>query len=168
MTEAPDDKVSVLDYVKAIFRETDLRYQQRYDAQTKALDAAFLAQQTAMQTALQAAEKAVQTALLAAEKAVAKAETAAEKRFDAVNEFRAAYQDIIAQQLPRNEADARFTALSERLDDVKKIAQDAGVVIATQAAHTAGISDGWKILVGFIGLLGVVATIISVIVAIKG
>ena len=55
--------------------EADLRYQQRYDAQTKALDAARVA-----------ADLAVQAALVAAEKAVSKAEVAAEKRFDVVSE----------------------------------------------------------------------------------
>ena len=168
MAEGDDGEVSVLDFVNAILRETDLRYQQRYDAQTKALDAAFLAQQTAMQTALQAAEKAVQTALLAAEKAVAKAETAAEKRFDAVNEFRAAYNDIINAQLPRNEADARFNALAEKLEDLKKSITITSTAVSSQAAHSAGISDGWKILVGFVGLLATVGTIISIVIAIKG
>ena len=85
-------------------KEADLRYQQRFEAQTKALDAAFLAQQTAVQAALSAAEKGVQTALVAAEKAVTKAETAAEKRFDAISEFRAAFNDLVASQMPRKES----------------------------------------------------------------
>src|SRR5580704_3161912 len=53
---------------------TDLRYQQRFEAQSDALAAAFLSQQTAMQTAFTVAEKAVQAALAAADRAVSKAE----------------------------------------------------------------------------------------------
>jgi hypothetical protein len=55
--------------------EADVRYQQRYDGQTKALDAARVA-----------ADLAVQAALVAAEKAVSKAEVAAEKRYDTLND----------------------------------------------------------------------------------
>jgi hypothetical protein len=61
--------------LRRLVEESDLRYQQRYDAQTKALDAARVA-----------ADLAVQAALVAAEKAVSKAEVAAEKRFDVVSE----------------------------------------------------------------------------------
>lgn len=50
---------------------------ERYETQTKALDAAFRAQQEAMQVALAAAEKAVN-----------KAEVAADKRFELLNELR--------------------------------------------------------------------------------
>ena len=57
------------------FVEKDLRDNQRFDAQSKALDAARIA-----------ADLAVQAALVAAEKAVSKAEIAAEKRFDTVSE----------------------------------------------------------------------------------
>ncbi len=55
--------------------EKDLRDNQRFDAQSKALDAARIA-----------ADLAVQAALVAAEKAVTKAEVAAEKRYDTVSE----------------------------------------------------------------------------------
>src|ERR1700679_2961767 len=66
------------DNVEVRFQESDLRYQQRFDGQQKAL-----------QDALSSAEKAVNAALAAADRAVLKAETAAEKRFESVNEFRA-------------------------------------------------------------------------------
>lgn len=85
-------------------REMDLRYQQRYDASVKALDAALMT-----------AEKAVAAALEAAEKAVAKAELAADKRFDAVNEFRGQLADQAASFMPRTEADIRLQTLTESL-----------------------------------------------------
>jgi len=100
----------------SVAEEVNLRNQQRFESQTKALDAAFLAQQTAVQAALQAAEKGVQTAMVASEKAVSKAEAAAEKRFDAIAEFRAAFNDLVTQQMPRKEAETRLNAMADKLD----------------------------------------------------
>lgn len=99
-------------------RISDLKsmLQERYETQTKAVDAAFLAQQTAMQTALTTAERAVQTALLAAEKAVGKAELASDKRFESVNEFRAQLADQAATFMPRAENETRFALISEKVD----------------------------------------------------
>lgn len=62
------------EHVESLLAERNVRDQQRYDAQTIALNAALLA-----------AEKAVATAMTAAEKAVTKAEVAAEKRFECVS-----------------------------------------------------------------------------------
>jgi hypothetical protein len=88
--------------------------QERYETQTKAVEAAFRAQETAMAAALTSAEKAVQTALAAAEKAVVKAEIAAEKRFDGANEFRGQMNDMIATLMPRREAEQRIDQLHEK------------------------------------------------------
>jgi hypothetical protein len=88
-----------------IEQQMDLRYQQRFDAQGEAVNAA-----------LTAAEKAVNAALIAADRAVAKAEVAAEKRFEAVNEFRGTLADQATMLLPRSEADARFSSIAERWD----------------------------------------------------
>lgn len=95
---------------------TDLRYQQRFEAQSDALAAAFLSQQTAMQTAFTVAEKAVQAALAAADRAVSKAELAADKRFEALNELRQMLNDMVATLITRSEAVQRFDAVSEKLD----------------------------------------------------
>jgi len=92
------------EYITSLHAEYDLRYQQRFDAQQKALDAALLA-----------AEKAVQTALTAAEKAVAKAELAAEKRFEGLNELRAVVQDVLSLQMPRLEAESRLSSMEEKI-----------------------------------------------------
>ena len=144
---------------------------ERYATQVKAVDAAFIAQQTAMQTALLAAEKAVQTALTAAEKAVVKAETAAEKRFDAVNEFRGAYQDIISQQLPRVEADSRFKSLSEKLDTNEIRFNEKLNALALRTENTEASTTGSRLrstdnrlgnqlLIASIGLAVVVISIV--------
>lgn len=108
--------------------EMDLRYQQRYDAQRQALDAALLA-----------AEKAVQTALTAAEKAVAKAETAAEKRFEAVNEFRGQLADQAATLVTRVEFNAATTAQNEKIEDLKTYRDQAGGARGQRAASQATI-----------------------------
>ena len=77
----------------AIMNERERSYNQRFDAQ----------------------EKAVAAALAAAEKAVTKAELAAEKRFDSVNEFRGQLKDQAANFATRNEIDIRFKSIEEKL-----------------------------------------------------
>lgn len=69
--------VSLKEHFERLLAEKDLRDQQRFDAQEKALTAA-----------LNADRLAVQAALTAQEKAVTKAEVAADKRFDLINELR--------------------------------------------------------------------------------
>jgi hypothetical protein len=124
---------------------------ERYSTQTKALDAAFLAQQTAMATALSAADKAVMAALLAAEKAVTKAEVAAEKRFESVNEFRGQLTDQTATFITRAEAEARFEAITEKLN---------GAIdrINITTGKDTGAQQSWGYLVGAAGLIAVVVS----------
>jgi hypothetical protein len=84
--------------------QMELRYQERFNAQQQAVGAALLA-----------AREAVTTALASADRAVAKAENAAEQRFESVNEFRATLADQASNLLTRSEADARFTATTDKL-----------------------------------------------------
>lgn len=135
----------------------DLRYQQRFDAQTRALDAAFTA-----------AKEAVQTAMVAAEKATTKAEMAAEKRFESVNEFRAQLADQAATFIPRAESEARVSAMVE-LFDSKYTALIDRMDVLTQAnaasqGRSAGLGAGWNYLVGLIGLIVAVITIVGIII----
>jgi hypothetical protein len=106
------------------FNEADLRYQQRFDAQ-----------QRAVQDALGAAEKAVSAALTSADRAVMKAEVAAEKRFESVNEFRNTLADQAATLLPRSEAEARFNAVAEKVGTLQ--AQMATFVGSTMGNREA-------------------------------
>lgn len=100
---------------------------ERYQTQTKALDAAFVAAQTATSTARGEDQRNLATALSSAEKAVSKAEIATEKRFDGVNEFRQAFADLVREQMPRAEADARLMALSEKIEELRaSVNQGAG------------------------------------------
>lgn len=96
---------------------------ERYATQTKALDAAFVAQQTAVERALTAQERAVAAAQEAAETANQKSDAASEKRFDSVNEFRAQQADIIRTFMPRAEAEASASRVTERLQEISHEAQ---------------------------------------------
>lgn len=117
----------------------DLRYQQRFEAQSDALSAAFLSQQTAMKTAFDVAEKAVNAALAAADRAVSKAELASDKRFDALNELRQMLNDMVGTLLTRNEAGAKFDALSEKIGaGEKSLGAVHGRIDALAAASGGG------------------------------
>jgi hypothetical protein len=108
--------LSIKAAVEASQVAADLRYQQRFEAQSDALAAAFLSQQTAMQTALKTAQEAVQAALAAADRAVSKAELAADKRFEALNELRQMLNDMVATLFPRTEAVQQFKTVSEKIE----------------------------------------------------
>ena len=201
MQSQDDDRVTVMEHVTTLvatldrrfdsmhqdlkdliaqrFTDSDLRYQQRFDAQTKALDAALAAQ-----------KEAVQTALVAAEKANTKAELSADKRFDSVNEFRQTLTDQATTFIPRTEAEARIAALSEKLDDLKtyqaaSIGRDAVTVPgnttlireladqvralhderASRTGRAAGLNQGWVYLIGAAGFF---ATLIAIFFALSG
>ena len=148
-----DRLASVADLMAA----ADLRYQQRFDAQTKALDAA-----------LAAAKEAVQTALVAAEKATSKAETAADKRFDSVNEFRSQLADQAATFIPRAESEARIGAVVDLFDArytalVEKIEGLMQIVTAAQG-RSAGLGAGWGYLTGFVALVLGVLVIVGIVI----
>jgi hypothetical protein len=131
-------RISVLDHVLALLHEKDLRDQQRFEAQAKAVDTALLAQQTAVEKALSSVEKAV-----------TKAETATEKRFESVNEFRKTLSDQTASFPNRVE----LQALAERVADL------ATRLDKTEGRAT-GLGAGWTYLVGAVGLVAAVLTII--------
>ena len=149
----------------------DLRYQQRFDASEKAL-----------QAALASAKEAVNAALAASDRAVSKAEMAAEKRFEAVNEFRGTLQDQAARMLTRTEADARFEALTEKVStipatisklelelrgstaiavnrqDLKPILDSIDKIRDTQSV-SGGRSSGFTTI--FTGMIAVIAILVS-------
>lgn len=83
-------KVALLTHIERILTERDVRYQQRFEAQTSAINAA----------------------LQAAKEAVIKAENATERRFEAVNEFRQTLSDQAGTFVSR----AEYNALKERMD----------------------------------------------------
>jgi hypothetical protein len=90
--------VSLREHFEALFAAADRRHDERLATQHEAL----------------------RVALQSAEKAVLKAEAATERRFEGVNEFRGALNDIVGKMMPRHEADNRFLTLSEKLDELRQ------------------------------------------------
>lgn len=89
-----------------------------------------------------------------AREAIAKAERASEKRFDSVNEFRAVLSDQQQRLIPREEAIAKIEGLQERID-----------LVAARIDKMEGSGIGKHALWGyFVGAIGVIIMIISVIV----
>lgn len=107
---------SAIEALKAALAASDLRYEQRFNAQGDALAAAFLSQQVAMKTALEAAKEAVNAALAAADRAVLKAELAADKRFEALNELRQMLNDTLKILMTRTEVTQMVGAVIEKVD----------------------------------------------------
>lgn len=103
-------------FIEAQQAAADIRYQQRFEAQSDALAAAFLSQQTAMQTALAAAKEAVAAALAAQDRAGTKAEIAADKRFEALNELRQMLNSMLATLMTRSESDAKFAGQDDKIE----------------------------------------------------
>jgi hypothetical protein len=87
-----------LEAVGKISDERDRRYEDRFEA----------------------IEEKTTLALNASDKAVTKAELATEKRFEGVNEFRGSLTDLTSTMMPRSEASARFEALDNKNEDLKK------------------------------------------------
>jgi hypothetical protein len=106
-------------------------------------------------------DKAVSAAFAAAKEAVAKAELAAEKRLDSVNEFRAQLSDQTATFIPRAEAEQRFVTTNDKISELAA-RQDRN------EGKSTGISTLWGVIVGAIGLVAAVVTIVTVLVATRG
>ncbi len=145
-------------YLSKIMDERDRAYQQRWEAQEKAVSAALSAAEKAVTTALisqekavanafNAQEKAVASALSAAERAVSKAETASEKRFDTINE------KIESNNMILDKFESNTKSLVGRIDDLKAYSD------ATTGKST-GLNTGWAYLLGVISLIGGIAAIV--------
>lgn len=142
--------------VNMAFESADLRYQQRFDAQQKALELGFAGQKSAVEAAFAAQEKAITAALASADRAVTKAELASDKRFEGVNEFRAALDNQQRTLIPRSEVDVMFRGLERSIADIVK-QQDA------QTAERIGVRGGWGYAVGLIGFVIAILTIASLV-----
>lgn len=116
--------------IETLLVERDLRYNERFEAQALAVNAA----------------------LTAAKEAVNKAEVAAEKRFDAANEFRGQLSDQAATFMPRLESEQRMGELERRLIEV-------GSRLDTMTGRSSGFTDGYGYVVGIVGTLIAVAAI---------
>ncbi len=101
-------------------------------------------------------EKLNAVAIVNADKAVSKAEIANEKRFDNTNEWRAAMQDRDKLTISRDAAEARFSALSDRIAalDVRLEKTES---LKEGAGHT------WKVIAAVLGALLAVVSIVAVL-----
>lgn len=99
-------------------------------------------------------KESVTYALNAAGIAVSKAETAAEKRFDSVNEFRNTLDDQQRTLMPRKESEIRFEAIEDKMN----------LLITNQnlkAGERSGMSELWGYIIGAIGIIFGIATILT-------
>lgn len=126
---------TALSHVLALQAAADKRYEQRFDAQQKAVEVGLASQKTS-----------VDAALAAADRAVFKAENASEKRFEGVNEFRNQLGDQQRTFIPRSEVDlisasltGKVTELTTRLNELQ--------------AERMGIKGGWGYAVGAVGFM---------------
>ena len=134
-------------YLSKIMDERDRAYQQRWEAQEKAVAAALIAQEKSVATAFNAQEKAVASALSAAERAVSKAETASEKRFDTINEKIESNNTIL------DKFESNTKSLVGRIDDLREYKD-------TASGKATGLHSGWVYLLGSISALSVILNII--------
>lgn len=123
-------RVPIKEHFEALLLEMDKRYNQRFDAQ----------------------EKAVTSALTAAKEAVGKAETAAEKRFDSVNEFRGQQSDIVATFMPRKEHESEMRTAMGKIDDLQRR-------LDRNEGRSTGLGQGWGYVVGAAGLVAALVAI---------
>ncbi len=129
-----------------IIDERDKQYAQRFEAQQKALGDRFEAQQKALADALVAVESKGTVALAAAKEAVTKAEDASNKRFEGVNEFRKQLGDQALTFMSKDEGNARFKSLEDKVLNVERRLDDA-------RSEGAGANNLWGYIIGVIGLL---------------
>lgn len=140
----PNGERWTLDTIRVLIESNDLRYSQRFQAQSEALSAAFSAQQNAVNAALSAADRAV-----------SKAELASEKRFESVNEFRQSLNDQSRLLMPRAEAEERLRSLKELIDRVSDHIRDLD-------GRRLGSKDTLAIIISIFGLLASLSSVIFV------
>ena len=150
--EAAKDALAAVDAASgAALAAADMRYQQRFEAQSDALQAAFLSQQTAMKTALDAAKEAVNAALAAADRAVLKAELAADKRFEALNELRQMLNDTLKILMTRTEVTQMVGTAVDKIEVASKRIDAVEGRLNTLSGETAGTRltrDNTRALIG--------------------
>jgi hypothetical protein len=120
-------------HLRELMDERDRRYQERFEASQKALDAALMA-----------ADRAVQAALSAAKEAVIKAELSADKRFELLNELRTG------------------VATTDQLEALEKIVTELKETQNRGSGRSAGIAALYGWIVGAVALVGgVIAIVVS-------
>ena len=141
--------------LKDLIVANDKRYEQRYEASQKALEAALVAQKDAVKEAFAAQKEAISAALAAQDRAVSKAEMASEKRFEGVNEFRAQLGDQQRTLMPRVEAENRLGTMGEKISVLESFRTE-------MLSKGSGTKEGYGLAIGIVGLVLVLLSILSV------
>jgi len=174
------------------WRQSEIRYRERFEEQNLAVMAAREAAQRAIdamkstiqeqlralddltssrfvthRTLMDTSSEKVALALSAADKAVTKAEIATEKRFEAVDEFRGALHEQSKTFVTRVEFDALSHRMTEKIDGgtnrtMEKI-DDLRKSRDMFTGTATGASALWGYAIGGVGLLGTVVTVAIVL-----
>lgn len=123
------------EFLLQIISDHDKQYQQRFEAQEKALTAA----------------------LTSAKEAVDKANIASEKRFDSVNEFRNTLADQQRTLLPRTEYSVQHQSLA---DSIAQLSSRLDLIVQRQyqqIGQSEAAARLWGFAVGGIGILVAIA-----------
>jgi hypothetical protein len=152
-------------------REGDLRYQQRFDASEKALDAQAAVAREAVNAALAAAEKSVTAAMAAAEKAIDKAELAQRAHNIGQNEWRTTVAEAtrLVAENARHESESLVKALSDKLDiSIQALTEKVtanNVRINKSDGRSVGVSASISTMIAaaavLVALLGILITLLN-------
>jgi hypothetical protein len=121
---------SKIEYLTTLISANDRRYEQRFEGQKAAIDAAFSAQK----------------------EAITKAENSTERRFENMNEFRGALDNQQRTLIPRSEVVVMVHGLEEKIANNTK-QMDAFL------AERQGIKGGWGYAAGLIGVVLTLASL---------
>jgi hypothetical protein len=134
-TAPPADAFSAvwerLAHIEDLAKERNLRYQQRFEAQEKAVA-----------TLLTAQEKALLAALSAQKEAVERANSATERRFDSVNEFRQTLSDQARDLMPRLECESRIKQISDEIAVLRGTARGGATSLMAWVVGSVGLVTG--------------------------
>lgn len=109
-------------------------------------------------------DKQVTMSLAASDRAVQKAEFASDKRFESVNEFRATLSDNSRLFMPRLEYEQAHRNLEDRITTIASASDTRinGLMdrLNRREAEWHGLNRGWMYLVGVMGFIATVCSII--------
>jgi hypothetical protein len=133
---------TAIDHLTSLITGNDKRYEERFQAQQKALE-----------LGLAGLVRETQAAQTAADRAVLKAEAATEKRFESVNEFRGTLDNQQRTLIPRSEVDVIVKGLEGKIGNLE-------TQVNTLRSVHQGIVGGWGYAVGAVGFLISIASLI--------
>jgi hypothetical protein len=128
-----EPSLSLRDHLQALMAEMDKRYQQRFDDQTRAIDAAFAA----------------------SKEAVTKAEVATESRLQSMNEFRGTIEDQARGKVSKEQFEAFHESATKADEALRELIGALGSRLDRIEGKSTGISSSWGILVAVVGFVGV-------------